>query len=88
MAINQPLSASLTLFANILQHPEDPDAISHLGRINTVVELVGQLVARNRLCAANGTLLMFKELYRVAQLCLDRDAREGDSSLGLNTAIG
>ncbi|KAF2802771.1 uncharacterized protein BDZ99DRAFT_482626 [Mytilinidion resinicola] len=70
MSVSQPLCASLTLFANILEHPNDPLAQSDLDLISSVTSLFGQLVAQGRLQFATGTLWIFQELYQIAKLYL------------------
>ncbi|RDW70180.1 hypothetical protein BP5796_08577 [Coleophoma crateriformis] len=70
--VSQPLCAALILFVNILQHPADPYASSDLGRINLVVAMVGQWVVQARLYFASGTLWLFYELYKIADLLLTK----------------
>ncbi|KAI9742588.1 MAG: hypothetical protein M1818_003729 [Claussenomyces sp. TS43310] len=72
MTMSQPLCASLTLFANILKHPEDPAAASDLDLMYVVNSFLGQLVAQGRLHFATGTLWIFQELHPIAELYLAR----------------
>ncbi|KAF2494936.1 hypothetical protein BU16DRAFT_562563 [Lophium mytilinum] len=70
MSVSQPLGASLALFANILQYPDEPFAQSDLNLISSVTSLFGHLVAQGRLQFATGTLWIFRELYQIAKLYL------------------
>jgi len=80
ISLSLPLCASLTLFANILQYPEDPCAIPDLDLISSVTSLMGQLVAQGRLQFATGTLWIFQELFQIANLYLSvPEARVGEN---------
>jgi hypothetical protein len=70
MSLSQPLCASLALFANILEHPDDPCAHSDLELISSVTSLLGLLISQGRLQFATGTLWIFQELYQIANLYL------------------
>jgi hypothetical protein len=70
MSVSQLLCASLTLFVNILQYPDDLLAQSDLELISSVTSLLSQLVAQGRLQFTTGTLWIFQELYQIAKLYL------------------
>ncbi|KAH8596020.1 fungal-specific transcription factor domain-containing protein [Bisporella sp. PMI_857] len=67
LAVSQPSSAALTLFANILQHPEDSNAAPDLALISRIISILGQMCATGRVHMATGALMIFQELYRIAQ---------------------
>ena len=66
----QPSCAALTLFANIVQHPEDPLALSDLDLIARVTSILGEMVATGRLQIAQNALWLFQELHDIARLFL------------------
>lgn len=77
-----PVSALVTLFANVLQNPQDPRARSDLRLMNVVVEFL-QTVQKEDDAGEHGTgsvvkmLTVCGEFHRIARLVLDK--AENDS---------
>ena len=74
MAVYYPLSATLTLFANIIQNPEGSTAKSDLGHMRLVADFLSTYMAadHSKSIAANRTILIFQELYRTAIRHVDK----------------
>ncbi|KAG9245809.1 fungal-specific transcription factor domain-containing protein [Calycina marina] len=73
LAISQPLCGALALFANILQHPEDPNAYTDLNLVSRVVATLGSLFASGRIYMGTSTLWIFQELYYIAEKFLAKE---------------
>jgi hypothetical protein len=86
IAVSQPICASLSLFANILQHPRDPHGISDLNMIQDVITLLTQLVSQGRLAFATTVLWIIQELHRIAGLFLARELNQTQVSANGTTS--
>jgi len=78
-----PVSALVTLFANILQNPQDPRARSDLRLMNAVVEFLQtvQKEDESENAKRNGSsiqrmLIVCGEFHRISQLVLDKAEKE------------
>jgi len=69
------MCAALTLFANILQHPDDPDALSDLDLISCVISTLGLLVETGRMRMGKTALWIFQELRKIGQLFLLKESQ-------------
>ena len=69
-----PLSASLTLFANLLQNPEDPNASDDLSLIQLVLDFLADVMTSDKSIAASRTYCIFQEVHRTAALHVNRTA--------------
>jgi hypothetical protein len=78
-----PLTASLTLFASILQAPDAPNASSDLALMTSVVEFFSDvliyplpgtdlLASHNRLKQHGLALTAFREISRLAAVCIEK----------------
>jgi hypothetical protein len=80
-----PLTASLTLFAHILQNPSLPTALSDIALMNAVTSVLGHSFQRTSAKAIT-TMAIFKEITRVAAQAVAR-AQGSAGVLGLGLAI-
>jgi len=78
-----PVSALVTLFANILQNPQDPRARSDLRLMNAVVEFLQTVQkedesenAKQNSPSIQRMLTVCGEFHRISQLVLDRAEKE------------
>jgi len=69
------MCGALTLFANILHHPDDPDALSDLDLISHVISTLGLLVESGRIHMGAAALWIFQELHRIGQQFLLKDTQ-------------
>jgi hypothetical protein len=79
MVLYYPVSALVTLFANILQNPQDTRARSDLKLMNQVVEFVSMLSASEGSGAIRHMLQICSEFERISQVVLDKSDRETHS---------
>lgn len=66
MAVYYPLSASLALFANLVQNPEDPNAFEDLTLMQLVLMFLTDVMTFDKSIAAGRTFAIFQELHRTA----------------------
>lgn len=80
-----PVSALVTLFANILQNPQDPRATSDLTQIHAVVEFLRSLLDLDHIDdstmkfedgSVNRMLVVCGEFERIARVVLDKAEKE------------
>jgi hypothetical protein len=78
-----PVSALVTLFANILQNPQDPRARSDLRLMNVVVEFLQTVQkedesesAKQNHSSIQRMLTVCDEFHRISQLVLDKAEKE------------
>src|ERR1700760_348138 len=74
-----PVSALVTLFANILQNPQDSRARSDLKLMNHVVTFLSMLAADESNSAVRRMLNICSEFERISQIVLDKSDRESSS---------
>ena len=74
MAVYYPLSASLTLFANLIQNPEDLNASDDLSLIQLVLDFLADVMTSDKSIAASRTYCIFQEVHRTATLHVNRTA--------------
>jgi hypothetical protein len=79
MVLYYPVSALVTLFANILQNPQDTRARSDLKLMNQVVEFVSMLSTSEGSGAISHMLQICSEFERISQVVLDKSDRESHS---------
>lgn len=77
-----PVSALVTLFANVLQNPQDPRARSDMRLMNLVVEFLqtvqkGDDTGEHNTGSVQRMLAVCREFHRIARLVLDK--AENDS---------
>ena len=66
MAVYYPLSASLALFANLVQNPEDPNASEDLTLIQLILTFLSDVMTGDKSIAASRTFAIFQEIHRTA----------------------
>lgn len=71
-----PVSALVTLFANILQNPQDARARSDLKLMNSVVNFLSMLCAEESNGSVRRMLSVCSEFERIAKVALDKAERE------------
>lgn len=79
-----PVSSLVTLFANILQNPQDPNARSDLLQMQIVVEFLRSVLDLDDIegalkyedCSVNRMLVVCGEFQRIAKLVLDKAENE------------
>ncbi|KAI9717736.1 MAG: hypothetical protein M1812_004465 [Candelaria pacifica] len=74
-----PVSALVTLFANILQNPQDPRARSDVKLMNLVVSFLSTLSTDEENSSIKRMLGVCTEFERIAKLVLDRTDKESSS---------
>ncbi|RAH42101.1 transcription factor atrR [Aspergillus brunneoviolaceus CBS 621.78] len=74
-----PVSALVTLFANILQNPNDARARSDVKLMNVVVNFLSTLVSDESNGSIKRMLTLCGEFERIAQVVLDKAERESHS---------
>lgn len=61
-----PLSASLSLFANLIRNPEDQNASGDLSLMQLVLGFLSKVMTSDKSIAASRTFCIFQELHRTA----------------------
>lgn len=79
MIIYFPVTALVTLFANILQNPSDTRSRSDLKLMNLVVNFLSQLSSDERNGSVKRMLSVCAEFERIAKIVLDKADRESAS---------
>ena len=74
-----PVSALVTLFANILQNPQDPRARADVKLMNLVVNFLSMLVSDEENGSVKRMLGICAEFERIAKVVLDKTERESHS---------
>jgi hypothetical protein len=74
-----PVSALVTLFANILQNPTDSRARSDLKLMNQVVTFLSALCADDENASIRRMLSVCSEFERIAKIVLDKTEKESHS---------
>ncbi|KAI9703601.1 MAG: hypothetical protein M1836_007371 [Candelina mexicana] len=74
-----PVSALVTLFANILQNPQDPRARSDVKLMNLVVNFLSMLSTDEENSSIKRMLGVCAEFERIAKVVLDRTDKESSS---------
>jgi hypothetical protein len=74
-----PVSALVTLFANILQNPQDSRARSDLKLMTHVVTFLSQLCAGDENSSVRRMLSVCSEFERIAKIVLDKADKETHS---------
>lgn len=74
-----PVSALVTLFANILQNPQDPRARADVKLMNLVVNFLSMLVSDEENGSIKRMLGVCSEFERIAKVVLDKADRESNS---------
>ncbi|KAF8251868.1 hypothetical protein K440DRAFT_647294 [Wilcoxina mikolae CBS 423.85] len=82
-----PISALMTLFANILQNPQDQNAKSDLNLMHSVVDFLNDVLARDEneetMKFQDGSigrmLIVCGEFQRIAKVVLDKAEKEGQN---------
>lgn len=74
-----PVSALVTLFANILQNPQDPRARADVKLMNLVVNFLSMLVSDEENGSVKRMLGVCSEFERIAKVVLDKADRESSS---------
>jgi hypothetical protein len=74
-----PVSALVTLFANILQNPQDPRARSDVKLMNLVVNFLSMLVSDEENGSVKRMLGVCAEFERIAKVVLDKTEKETHS---------
>jgi hypothetical protein len=74
-----PVSALVTLFANILQNPTDSRARSDLKLMNQVVSFLSALCADDENASVRRMLSVCSEFERIAKIVLDKTEKESHS---------
>lgn len=72
-----PVSALVTIFANILQNPQDTRARADLKLMDLVVNFLGNVVAEEGTGSFKRMLTVCSEFTRIAKVALDRAEKEG-----------
>ena len=72
-----PVSALVTLFANILQNPQDPRARADIKLMDLVVNFLAILATEDQDNSVKRMLGVCAEFERIAKLVLDKAEREG-----------
>ncbi|KAK5945477.1 hypothetical protein PMZ80_002682 [Knufia obscura] len=73
-----PVSALVTIFANILQNPQDARARSDCKLMDLVVNFLTNIVAEESTGSFKRMLTICSEFTRIARLCLDKAEKEGN----------
>ena len=73
------MSALVTLFANILQNPQDPRARADVKLMNLVVNFLSMLVSDEENGSVKRMLGVCSEFERIAKVVLDKADRESNS---------
>ncbi|XHF97425.1 hypothetical protein AWENTII_001011 [Aspergillus wentii] len=81
-----PVSALVTLFANILQNPNDPRARSDVKLMTTVVNFLSTLISDESNGSIHRMLGLCAEFERIAKVVLDKNERESQSKKKRKTA--
>jgi len=81
MALYTPLSAVLTLFANILQHPQDPNVKSDVELMNFVTEFLNKTETRLSPMAALIHAKIFQELRNIAVRFIEKTNSAGTKAI-------
>ncbi|KAK2767420.1 hypothetical protein FQN54_003576 [Arachnomyces sp. PD_36] len=81
-----PVSALVTLFANILQNPQDARARSDVKLMNLVVNFLSMLVSDESNGSVKRMLSVCSEFERIAKVVLDKAERESHSRRKRKTA--
>ena len=81
-----PVSALVTLFANILQNPQDPRARADVKLMNLVVNFLSLLVTDEENGSVKRMLNVCAEFERIAKVVLDRTEKESHSRRKRRTA--
>lgn len=81
-----PVSALVTLFANILQNPQDPRARADVKLMNLVVNFLSLLATDEENGSVKRMLNVCAEFERIAKVVLDRAERESHSRRKRKTA--
>lgn len=79
LIIYYPVSALVTLFANILQNPQDTRARSDLKLMNLVVGFLGMLCTDEENGSVRRMLSVCAEFERIAKVVLDKAEKENSS---------
>lgn len=79
LIIYYPVSALVTLFANILQNPQDSRARSDLKLMNLVVSFLGLLCTDEENGSVRRMLSVCAEFERIAKIVLDKADKENSS---------
>jgi hypothetical protein len=79
MVLYYPVSALVTLFANILQNPQDSRARSDIKLMNHVVNFLGILAADDANSSVKRMLSVCTEFERIAKVVLDKAEKENHS---------
>ena len=74
-----PVSALVTLFANILQNPQDPRARADVKLMNLVVNFLSMLASDEENGSVKRMLGVCSEFERIAKVVLDKADRETNS---------
>ncbi len=74
-----PVSALMTLFANILQNPQDPRARSDVRLMNLVVSFLSMLGTEEENGGVKRMLGVCSEFERIAKVVLDKNDKESSS---------
>ena len=74
-----PVSALVTLFANILQNPQDPRARADVKLMNLVVNFLSMLVSDEENGSVKRMLGVCAEFERIAKVVLDKAERDNNS---------
>lgn len=72
-----PVSALVTIFANILQNPQDARARADCKLMDLVVNFLTNVVAEEGTGSFKRMLIVCSEFTRIARVCLDRAEKEG-----------
>ena len=73
-----PVSALVTIFANILQNPQDARARADCKLMDLVVNFLTNIVAEEGTGSFKRMLTVCSEFTRIARLCLDKAEKEGN----------
>ncbi|KAI4114300.1 MAG: hypothetical protein LQ345_004896 [Seirophora villosa] len=83
-----PVSALVTLFANILQNPQDPRARSDVRLMNQVVNFLSLLAVTEEQGGIKRMLGLCIEFERIAKLVLDKAEKESHSRRKRKSNVG
>lgn len=79
LVLYYPVSALVTLFANILQNPTDSRARADLKLMNQVVSFLSALCADDENASVRRMLSVCSEFERIAKIVLDKTEKESHS---------
>lgn len=79
LVLYYPVSALVTLFANILQNPTDSRARADLKLMNHVVSFLSALCADDENASVRRMLNVCSEFERIAKIVLDKTEKESHS---------